>query len=86
MKHKPELYTGRQLADRVLGKEESGVHDFSCIVDDDNNPREELYDSFFVIEWPEHCVTRQHLGDASIHGPYETESEALSIHPGAEQY
>ena len=86
MKHKPELYTGRQLANRILDHEQTDCHDFSVILDDDDNPREELYASFFVCDWPEHCVTTQHLGDATIHGPYESESEALSIHEDAVEY
>ena len=86
MKHKPEVYSGRQLINRIMDHEQIADHDFSSVIGDDDEPIESAYDQFFVVCWPEHCITRHSLGDASIHGPYESESEAMSCHDGAELY
>lgn len=84
MKHTPKAIAGSTLADRIIDREDVDSHDFSMVVNDDRTPIESVGSVWFVIDWPEHCVTGQHLGDATIHGPY-TEAEAMEF-PGVELY
>jgi hypothetical protein len=46
------------------------------VLDDDGCIRDDVNGMWFVTQWPDHCVTEQHLGDATIHGPFATEAEA----------
>lgn len=78
MKHEPQITTGKSLCDRILANEQLDNHDWSDVLDDEHNLIESVMPKFFVVVWPEHCVTTQHLGDASIHGPYVTVEEAAS--------
>lgn len=82
--HKPKVLSGRQLVNAVCDQdlERQYGHLFSS----EGDPIGGVYDQFFVAEWPECCVTTQHLIDATVHGPYESESEAMSCHDAAEMY
>jgi len=82
MKHKLQVLSGRQIVDRIWDHED--ISAFPQFIDSDGEAKEEVYDQFFVCDWPEHCTTTQHLGDATIHGPYESRSEAMSFHKNAE--
>lgn len=83
-KHAPQVLSGRQLVNLICDQNlESQHHSF---FNGEGDPVGSVYDHFFVAEWPDCCVTTQHLADASIHGPYESESEAMSCHDGAEMY
>lgn len=52
--------------------------DFPQLFTDDFVVRPEIVGKWFVTQWPDHCVTQQHLGDATIYGPYDTQAEALA--------
>ena len=82
MKHKPQVLSGRQLTNRIM--EEDLDKQYSHLFTEDGDPVGQVYDQFWVAEWPECCVTMQHFSDATVHGPYESESEAMSCHDGAE--
>lgn len=82
MKHKPQVMSGRQLINRICdeGAEDQHRQFFTS----EGDPIGSVYDHFYVAVWPDCCVTMQHFSDASVHGPYESESEAMSCHDGAE--
>jgi hypothetical protein len=83
MKHKPQVFSGRQIVDRIWDHED--ISGFPQFIDSDGGgAKEGVCDQFFVCDWPECCVTTQSLGDATIHGPYESKSEAMSCHENAE--
>lgn len=85
MKHKPEMVSAEALADRIFREvDDPENHDFDSVVDDDYNLLEVAEGKQFVLVWPEHSITRQYLGDASIHGPYDSPEEAKEYHPGME--
>lgn len=33
---------------------------------------------FYVVGFPEHCLTRQYTGDATYWGPYSNEEDAMA--------
>lgn len=84
MKHKPQVMSGRQLVNLVCDQDLESK--YQHLFNEEGDPVGSVYDNFFVAEWPECCVTMQHLSDATVHGPYESESEAMSCHDGAEIY
>lgn len=75
-KHAPEIISAEDLAARIFDRETLDGHDFSAVVDDDCNLQPEAAGKHFVLQWPDHCVTKQHLGDASIIGPFDSSVEA----------
>lgn len=85
-KHTPKVFSGHGLANRIAEHEEIDQHDFSMIMDDDGDIVEGAANKWFVVQWPDHCTTEQHLGDAYISDPYATEDEAIADNPGAELY
>ena len=86
MKHTPKVFSGTALANRILASENIDDHDFSMVVTDDRKKVTGVENKVYVVEWPEHCTTEQHLGDATIFDAYDTVAEALSAYPNAELY
>lgn len=84
MKHNPQVLSGRQLINRICDESAEDTH--GQFFTSEGDPVGHVYDRFYVAEWPECCITTQHIVDAAIHGPYESESEAMSCHDGAEVY
>jgi len=78
MKHEPQIITGEELANRVIDSEEIEDHDYSMVVSDDGEVVDGVSNKWFSVQWPEHCITKQHLGDAWISGPFETGKEAAT--------
>ena len=58
-----QVIQGKDLINRILNYEDS--EDF-----DIGQYEEEKY---YILDWPDHCVTDQHLNDACIRGPYKKE-------------
>jgi hypothetical protein len=83
-KHAPQVLSGRQLINLICDQNLESKH--RQFFSSEGDPLGSVYDQFFIAEWPECCTTMQHLSDAAIHGPYESESEAMSCHDGAEIY
>lgn len=86
MNHKPQVMSGRQIQTMIFTHDECSRIEFRQFFDANGDHIEGIESQIFVAEWPEHCTTMQHLSDATIHGPYESESEAMSCHDGAELY
>ena len=70
------ILTGSELAG-VWG--DASVPDYQ---DDDGCLRDGLADMYFVLLWPEGCLTRQHFGDCSVHGPFGTYAMAGNYRDG----
>jgi len=85
-KHTPKVFSGSTLANRIIASEQIEDHDFSMVVTDDGEVVDGVDEQFFVVQWPDHCVTEQHLGDATISEAYATEADAIADNPGAELY
>ena len=81
-RHTPRIYTAAYVIDRALAHNDPT--DFPEIIGADGEPRSEIAGKWFVLDWPDHCVTCSHLNDATIHGPYATEDEARSNWPNAD--
>lgn len=81
-KHAPQVLSGRLLINLVCDQDLD--RQYSHLFSDEGDPIGSVYDQFYVAVWPDCCTTMQHLSDASVHGPYESESEAMSIHDGAQ--
>lgn len=74
-KFEPKVISGTKLADMACDQFcDAGQFDF--ILDSDGEVLEGLLSEWFVIQWPDHCTTEQHLGDAYVYGPYGSEQEA----------
>jgi hypothetical protein len=81
MKHKPQkpqVISGEELANRIIASEQIDDHDFSMAVSDAGDILDGVASKYFVVQWPEHCVTTQHLGDAAISEAFDTKGEAIA--------
>lgn len=81
MKHRPRIISHRSLLDRIVG--ENDPTEYPDFIDADGEIRNPASVGWYILDWPEHCVTSHHLGDATIHGPYATEEIAQSEWPNA---
>lgn len=86
MKHKPQVMSGQLIQTLIFAHDDCTRPEFRQFFDENGDHVEGVAEQIFVAEWPEHCVTMQHFSDATIHGPYESASEAMSCHDGAELY
>jgi hypothetical protein len=75
-KHKPQIVQGSQLADAAWDQCDGQFSRFSEVLTAEGDFKTETRDQWFACVWGHNCVTTQHLGDASIHGPFDTAAEA----------
>lgn len=75
MKFPPHVVHGEKLAGMACDQLYA-AGDFPEVLTPDGEAREDSFDSWFVVQWPDFCVTEKHLGDATIHGPYDSQAEA----------
>jgi len=75
-KHAPQIVEASRLADVALDQCDGEFSRFSEVLTNDGDFKVELKGQWFACVWGENCVTTQHLGDATIHGPFATEEEA----------
>lgn len=69
-KHRDRIIRYEDLLDRVMKEDGSKYLDLATPAS-----RDAFAEKWFRLSWPEHCVTCSHLGDATIHGPYNTEED-----------
>lgn len=62
-----------QLVDRIYGYDDPCQ--FSEFIDENFDILPECNNKYFVAMWGENCQSK-HIGDATIHGPFDSESEA----------
>lgn len=65
-----EVYSRRELEDAVYSYGDIDACTHRDLVFDDDGNTIGSKDDYFVVSWPEHAITRQHIGDASVSGPY----------------
>lgn len=75
MKHALEVCWAENLVNMAIDQM-NDPSDFPMLLNADARMLPELAGKLMVAQWPEHCVTKQHLFDANIFGPYETEEVA----------
>ena len=75
-KHAPQIVEASRLADVALDQCDGEFSRFSEVLTNDGDFKVEPKGQWFACVWGENCVTTQHLGDATIHGPFATEEEA----------
>ena len=78
MRRRREVYSRRELEDAVYGYDDIHLCCHRELVFDEDGNSFGSKDDYFVVDWPEHAITRQHIGDAYIDGPY-TKDDAESI-------
>mgnify|MGYP007062849043 CR=1 FL=1 len=80
MKHKPQIVQASRLADVACEQCDGEYQRFPEVLTTFGEFKTEAKGKWFACVWGDNCVTTQHLGDATIHGPYDTEVEAKEIH------
>lgn len=68
-----QIMTTEQLAGRIFDHED--MESFSDWIDPETAKAVDP-GKFVVCIWGDNCQTAQHLGDAAIHGPFDTRQEA----------
>lgn len=79
-RHEPKIFEASQLADVASDQCDGNFAPFSQVLTNDGDFREETKGQWFACVWGDNCVTTQHLGDATIHGPFATKDEAAEDH------
>jgi hypothetical protein len=74
-KHKPEVAKAEDVFNRFYTQiDDCFVATYGWLTNDDRDFL--AAGKWCMIDWPEHCITKRHISDATIHGPYDTEAEA----------
>lgn len=75
-KHAPQIVEGSRLADVAIDECDGNFALYSEVLTTDGDFKPETKGQWFACVWGDNCDTTQHLGDAAIHGPFDTAEEA----------